>query len=476
MPPNEPRYALGPYLVEFDTRRVTREGVPLKLAHRHFDALRLLIEANQQVVPKERFFQQLWPDAAIVDESNLTQCISQLRKALANGTETSFVETVQRVGYRLVVPVTRIGAHEEEGAPLRSGLPPPPLPAPSRRRWPLVAAMAIPLLAVVAGAGGWQWWQSRPAQLSRAAQQRGNELTRRGDIKAAVAEFQLAVRLDPSNANAYSELAFALNRLSFRDSAATPVGESPSVKAAARAVELDPQCGLCHATLGFFLFYHDWRWDAAEMHYKRALQLAPERPSIPRAYSMLLAATGRLDDALRNIDRALSRESYDVDWLTHRATVLYLARRYTESVAATDRPLAITQDERAPWEWRSKALFQLGRGEEAIKALAEVAFAEHSLRLETAVREGGRDAGLRTLLDITGDWRSHREQAWRRAPWRALLGDTGGALSELESAYDLRNVNLLYIGVDPVFDKIRDHPRFQRILRGMGLPAGITKE
>jgi hypothetical protein len=110
-----------------------------------------------------------------------------------------------------------------------------------------------------------------------------------------------------------------------------------------------------------------------------------------------------------------------------------------------------------------------GTRRRGLRAPAEGAFAEHSLRLDAAVRLGGRDAGLQTLLDVTGDWRSHREQAWRRAPWRALLDDTEGALAELETAYALRNVNLLYIAIDPVYDKIRQHPRFQKIVDGMGL-------
>ena len=487
MPASESRYALGPYTIDVDSRSVTRGGVPLKLAWRHFEALKLLVEANPQVVAKEKFFRSLWPDAEIVDESNLTQCISQLRKSLGNGDHTAFIETVPRIGYRLLVPVTKIYGATSVGADVNATATRAAFPAaaidpsiaaesvgrarrsPSARVLVIVAVGAVALAALTTA--GVLWWQSRPEQLSRAAQARGNESTRRGELNAAAEEFQLAIRLDPQNAVAYGELAHALNRLKFHSSVATPVGESPSVNAAARGIEVDPQCALCHATYGFFLFYHDWRWDAAEAHFRRALQLAPENASIPRAYSMLLAATGRLPAALEQIDIAIARHPFDVGWHTQRAIILYLSRRYEESIAAGDRAMAITQEERAPWEWRSKALFQLGRGEEAVRAMAQVAFAEHSLKLDDAVRTGGRDAGLRTLLEVTGDWRGQREQSWRRGPWRALLGDRDGALEELERAYQLRNVNLLYVAVDPVFDTIRDHPRFQAILRGMGLKS-----
>jgi DNA-binding winged helix-turn-helix (wHTH) protein/Tfp pilus assembly protein PilF len=473
MPSTESCYVLGPYTIDLVSRAVTRDGAPLKLAWRHFEALKLLVEANQGVVPKEQFFHALWPDTPLVDESNLTQCISQLRKALGNGDRTPFVETVPRIGYRLLVPATKLGEPREVVAhPVvvavgtESG---------NRATWLrrlLIAGMAMTLLAG-ATAAAVQRWQTRPAQLARAAQERAAEARRRGDVKATVQELQLAVQLDPRNALAYGELAHALNKQRVR---AAPVGQSPSVQAAARGVEIDPNCGVCHGTLGFFLFFHDWQWTRAESHYTEALRLSPQSHAIRPSYAMLLAATGRPREALPQIDRALDEEPYQVTWLTIRATILYLDRRYQESVAAADRALAVSSREPEPWQWRSKALFQLGRREEAIKALVEVTFAGASSQLDAAVRQGGAPAALRTLVDITGDWGGRTEHALRRSHWRALLGDADGALTDLESAYELRNGNLLYIGMDPVYDGIRDHPRFQRILAGMGLRPPIKND
>jgi DNA-binding winged helix-turn-helix (wHTH) protein len=121
------------------------------------------------------------------------------------------------------------------------------------------------------------------------------------------------------------------------------------------------------------------------------------------------------------------------------------------------------------WEWRSRALLKLGRGEEAIQALGQVAFAPHATTLERAVQQGGAAAGVRALLEVTGNWDARVEDSWRRAPWRAWLGDTDGALEELETAYRMRNYNLIYIAVDPMYDNIRSEPRFRRIVADMGL-------
>jgi tetratricopeptide (TPR) repeat protein len=191
---------------------------------------------------------------------------------------------------------------------------------------------------------------------------------------------------------------------------------------------------------------------------------------------MLLAATGRLSEALREIDFAISRRPHRSTWRVLRATILYLQRRYPEAVTATDEALHINDDERGAWEWRSRALFQLGRGGEAIEALAKVAFTDHAERLEAAVLEGGGPRGLQMLLQLTGGWHQRVEQSWRRAPWRALLRDRDGALEELERAYEYRNVNLIYLATDPVYDDLRNEPRFQRILSAMGLAAALQDE
>lgn len=129
----------------------------------------------------------------------------------------------------------------------------------------------------------------------------------------------------------------------------------------------------------------------------------------------------------------------------------------------------VSNKDNGAWEWRSRALLQLGRGDEALRALAQAPFAEFSADLDRAVREGGGDAGLRRLLELTDDWRGRIDHSWRRGPWRAQLHDLGGALDEVERAVEARRLNAIYIGVDPAYDAVCGHPRFQKVLETMGL-------
>lgn len=477
------RLAVGAHTVDLRARTVGHDGVEVRLSWRHFEALALLIERHPAIVSKEQFFARLWPGQSVVDESNLTQCISQLRKALANGDAsdaTRYIETVPRMGYRLTAAVHALDSDAVDAAPVlanASAAPPAAGDATTGRSRVLIAAGLV-LIGVAAGALLTWPLRSTDASASAAApltaRDRGEELLRRGDAAGAVQAFQDAVRSNPADAKAYSAMAHALHRQSDGDAVARPAGGSPSVESARRAVALDPHCGECHGTLGFFLFYHDWQWAAAETHLREAIRLAPAKEGIRPSLALLLTATGRLDEALVEIDHALERRPYEIGWLVIRASILYSARRYEEALAAADRVLSLNDSVRNGWEWKSKALFQLGRGPEAIKAMAQEAFRDHSATLEAAVRSGGAAAGLQALLTATDNPPVRAEQSWRRIAWRALLNDDDGALDELDEAYALRNVNLMYAAVDPAYDHIRAHPRFQRVLAGMGLTPLAT--
>jgi tetratricopeptide (TPR) repeat protein len=332
-------------------------------------------------------------------------------------------------------------------------------------RYGLIAAVLL-----AAGAPALSDWlrERRAARTSDDIRVHGDALMRQGDYRAAVAEYQRAISLDPVNARAYGALAHALHRQAPHDFAPRPPGMSPSVQAAAKGVAVDPACGPCHGTLGFFLFCHEWQWEAAEQHLRDAVRLAPDDESIRPSYAMLLAVTGRPDAALVQIDTALARQPYHAGWRAIRASILYFQRRYPEALGAADDVLALNDRDRGGWEWRSRSLLQMHRDDEAVHAISRGLFPEHAAMVERAAA-GGVPDGLRALLDLTAEWPRRVEQSWRRAAWFSLLGDSDAAIDALEIAYDTRAFNLIYLGADPLYDRLRSDTRFTRLLQRMGL-------
>ena len=110
-------YEFGPFRLDVDERLLMRDGRMTPLPPKVFDTLLVLVENSGRVVSKDELMQSLWPDT-FVEESNLTQNISQLRRALGDGAaDAQYIETIPKRGYRFVAGVQSlavIGVSAEE--------------------------------------------------------------------------------------------------------------------------------------------------------------------------------------------------------------------------------------------------------------------------------------------------------------------------------------------------------------------------
>ena len=107
-------YEFGSFSLNVAERLLACEGKTIQLAPKVFDTLQVLVENSGHLLEKEVLLEKLWPDT-VVEESNLTTYISQLRKALGeNGNSQSFIETVPRRGYRFVAEVREIHSDYDE--------------------------------------------------------------------------------------------------------------------------------------------------------------------------------------------------------------------------------------------------------------------------------------------------------------------------------------------------------------------------
>jgi DNA-binding winged helix-turn-helix (wHTH) protein/TolB-like protein/Tfp pilus assembly protein PilF len=99
-------YDFGRFRLKTAERVLLREGEPVPLTPKVFDILITLVEKRGQIVEKDDLMKKVWP-TTFVEEGNLTQNVSLLRKALGESAGGGqFIETVPRRGYRFVAPVT----------------------------------------------------------------------------------------------------------------------------------------------------------------------------------------------------------------------------------------------------------------------------------------------------------------------------------------------------------------------------------
>ena len=448
------RYRFGCFEVSLESRTLTRGGSHIELSFRSFEALRVLIEAGGAVVDRDELHKQLWPDVT-VDETSLNKCISELRRTLAeHDPGTEYVETVRRRGYRIAVPVEGLEPQVSASPSDRSSL------RPGTRKIAFGAVCLV--LALGAAYAGWTN-HSRRQQVA-ALRAEGQRLSSERDYPRAAAALKRALALAPSEGPIYSELAHVVHKM--RD---PTVDATQSIELAQKGVDLAPDCGECQGTLGFFLFYHGWQWDRAKTHYREALRLAPESVGIRPSYAFLLAATGQTGEALEQAKIAAEAQPLNPGAHSCLAQVLYVNRLFEKAIAAANRALALDPKRKEAWEYRSRSELALGRLEDGVRTMLAERYKDHAATVGEAVDRGGPAAGLRKLVELTGGWPERSTVSWRRAVWLAVLGEDDAALEALEEAVRIRNINLMFVAVDPLYTRLHREPRFQGVLDSMGL-------
>src|SRR5215470_15595050 len=105
---NSQYYEFGPFRLTTGDHRLYRNGEVVLLPPKEFDLLLLLAQNPGRVMSRENLIKALWPNT-VVEEANLNVHISALRKALAETAgEQHFIETLPRLGYRFIAPVTEV--------------------------------------------------------------------------------------------------------------------------------------------------------------------------------------------------------------------------------------------------------------------------------------------------------------------------------------------------------------------------------
>lgn len=115
------RYRFGDFELDESERTLNRNGEPIQLAPKVFDTLRMLAENAGHVLSKEKMLAEVWDDS-FVEENNLAQNISVLRKIFSESGGEKFIETVPKFGYRFVANVEAMSG--DEGFPLTPSLEP----------------------------------------------------------------------------------------------------------------------------------------------------------------------------------------------------------------------------------------------------------------------------------------------------------------------------------------------------------------
>lgn len=300
----------------------------------------------------------------------------------------------------------------------------------------------------------------------------------RGNTKAGVEEsiqyFEQALTADPSFALAYLGLAEAHAALSSILIGGHPDTERAQVLSAARkALQLDPNLAEAHDLLGETAL-KQWRWSEAEAEYRLAIELNPNDSVGYVGLSLWLLAHGRFDDAMVYSERGRMLDRNGVaNWGV--AWVLFQARRYDDAIRELRSTLAVRPDDTG-LNWMLGFVFVIkGQPKEAVPILEKAAVLSSRTSgtldlLATAYARAGRRAdALRLLHELNSRQQKGYVPAASFVIAYAGLGDKEQAFAWLEKCYQEQSAIMQWLKVHPVFDPLRNDPRFTDLVRRVGL-------
>lgn len=287
--------------------------------------------------------------------------------------------------------------------------------------------------------------------------------------------FQQAIAKDPNYAAAYAGLADTYALMSTWEQ--VPQNEfMPKARAAAlKALQIDDNLADAHTSLALISESYDYDWQTAEKEYRRAIQLNPAYATAHHWFAECLMYEGRFDEALAESERAHELDPFSLIIATDRGAILYYARRYDDAISQLRSVLAMDPD-----FLRAHGLFIAAENQAGRFAEVEAYIKKHRAALGelTALQNEaylyarwGRPSEARlALMKLKQNLPPPGPYAMSALMVGYLsTNQTDAAIALLQKAYAEHSNVVLGIKVDPVFDVLRQDPRFQDLLHRVGL-------
>jgi tetratricopeptide (TPR) repeat protein len=294
------------------------------------------------------------------------------------------------------------------------------------------------------------------------------------NLEKSLGYFQQAVEKDPSYALAWAGMAGAYDRLASWGVLPRREAASHARDAAEKALSLDSTLVDAVIALAAIKMDYEWDWPGAEQLCKKAIQMSPNSALAHLRYGGLLATVGRNQEGVAEVQLARQADPLDSVTAANLGWQLYLARKYDEA-----------EREYRKWnEWHPRyrgdyviasVYLQTGRTREAVdefqlgasvthhQALLELMYLGHALGVT-----GARDEGRKILAEMQALSHSRYVPPDYIAIVYEGLGDREAALQWFQKAIEERCINL-WVLPDQRLDPIRSDPRFQSLMRRMGL-------
>ncbi len=455
----------------------------ISISPKALETLILLVEKRGEIVSRDDLMNTVWKDT-FVEQGNINYTISLLRKILEN---KDLIQTVSRRGYRFTARLDKTSTNGNSSTETSR---PQPIFNKKPKRWILASIFLISLFFLTS----FVYWgradksdsasETPPTNNVEAmhAYTRGKMIlekkTTENRVEKAIDEFQSAVTHDPTFALAYAGLAEGFSAAAVKTSYPKSADYFAKAKSAAeKCLALDGNLAQGLLIRGWLKRQADWDWAGAETDLRRSIELNQKNATAHQRLAVLLATTGRSDEALAEINTAYELDPIADFIVGARFSILETRREYARALKESELIYGENKANNSAVRAYATILYHTGDfqkviqlGEAAMtKNSAQNTFAWFSLLSASYRRTGQTDKADEFLSKLENLALTETKALYSLAMNYAELGRTDDAILTLQKCIERHEERIMWINVEPRFENLRSDPRFLELVKIMRL-------
>jgi len=275
-----------------------------------------------------------------------------------------------------------------------------------------------------------------------------------------IAYLEKAIEKDPTFALAYARVALSYIMVAH--------DRAKAEWAISRALALDPSLSEAHDALGLLRMWLDWDWTGAQAALHRAIELSPHNSRAHHELAQLLMRLGRCDEAVAAEQTAVLQDPVRRLFQSGLGEIYLHCRRYDDAIREFEKTLALTGDSSHTYRNLGDVYFYQRQYTKSLAMYEKAGSVPGWVRVPL----GSRKEALHQIGELRStSARDDRDfyPSWTLARLYASVGELDSAITWLERAYERRDGMVVYLRGMPDFDPLRDDPRYQALLRKVGL-------
>jgi TolB-like protein len=297
------------------------------------------------------------------------------------------------------------------------------------------------------------------------------------ELNKSVEYFEKAVAADPDYALAYAGLADAYFLMTWWRFIPWVEGYARAKEYVLRALDIDKGLAEAHTVLGGILYWRDWNFEEARKELLLAIELNPNHGPTHQYYSELLDILGQIDEAHLQINIALKLDPFFFMYHSMSAMYYYNEAKLKESLGEYQVVNELNPVNSPGLRGMFNIYIKQGEDIKAVETLQKIMLLDTlTAKNATVVKEIYNNSGINGLLNflIELELKKSRPSFYTLAVRYAMQEKNEEALDWLEKGLEENDPNILRINSNPDFDILRSEPRFQAMIKKMGL-SGYQK-